>query len=100
MNIHKNASMTPKGRAHLVQQIDLIGLIPAAEAAGISPRTARKWHARHGAQGAAGLLDRSSRPRRSPQRSAATKLERAVALRRTQRLTYERIAERIARSAA
>ena len=46
MNIHKNASMTPKGRAHLVQQIDLIGLIPAAEAAGISPRTARKWRCR------------------------------------------------------
>jgi transposase InsO family protein len=95
MNIHKNASMTPKGRAHLVQQIDLIGLIPAAEAAGISPRTARKWHGRHAAQGAAGLLDRSSRPRRSPQRSDVTKLERAVALRRTQRLSYECIAERV-----
>jgi hypothetical protein len=45
MNVHKNASMTPKGRAHLVQQIDLVG------------RTARKWHARHAAQGSAGLLD-------------------------------------------
>ena len=88
MNI-KNAFMTSKGRAHLVQQIDLIGLIPAASAAGISPRTARKWHGRHAAQGDAGLLDRSSRPWRSPQRSDATKLERAVALRRTQRLSYE-----------
>ena len=36
MNIHKNASMTPKGRPHLVQEIDRIRLIPAAEAAGIS----------------------------------------------------------------
>ncbi|TXK26430.1 IS481 family transposase, partial [Ottowia sp. GY511] len=38
MNTHKNASLTPKGRAHLVSQIALIGLMPAAEAAGISTR--------------------------------------------------------------
>ena len=66
MNIHRNVSTTPKGRAHLVQQIDLLGLIVAAAAVGISPRTARKWHGRHAAHGAAGLLDRSSRPRRCP----------------------------------
>ncbi|RRN76884.1 IS481 family transposase [Pseudoxanthomonas sp. SGD-10] len=95
MNIHKNASMTPKGRAHLVREIDRIGLKPAAAAAGLSPRTARKWQQRHATEGAAGLLDRSSRPQRCPQRSQADKVERAVALRRTQRLTYERIAERV-----
>jgi transposase InsO family protein len=95
MNIHKNASMTPKGRAHLVQEIDRMGLIPAAEAAGISARTARKWHTRHAAQGAAGLLDRSSRPHRSPRRGDPHKVERAVALRRTQRLGYQCIAERV-----
>jgi len=95
MNTHKNASMTARGREHLVREIDRIGLTPAAEAAGVSPRTARKWHARHATEGAAGLLDRSSRPLRSPGRSDASKLERAVALRRTQRLTYERIAERV-----
>ena len=87
--------MTAKGRARLVREVDRIGLRPAAEAAGLSPRTARKWHERHEAEGAAGLLDRSSRPRRSPERSDASKLERAVALRPTQRLTYERIAERV-----
>ena len=95
MNTHENASMTPKGRAHLVREIDRIGLRPAAEAAGLSPRTARKWGRRHAAEGAGGLLDRSSRPLHSPSRSDARKLERAVALRRTQRLTYEHIAERI-----
>ena len=95
MNSHKNASLTPKGRAHLVERIDLIGLMPAAEAAGISPRTARKWRARHRAQGASGLLDRSSKPRCSPRRCDARKLERALALRRTQRLTYTQIAERV-----
>ena len=41
------------------------------------------------------MHDKSSRPARSPRRSDARKLERAVALRRTQRLTYERIAERV-----
>ncbi len=95
MNIHKNASMTPKGRAHLIREIDRLGLKPAAAAAGLSPRTARKWQRRYGAEGAAGLLDRSSRPLRCPRRSDATKIERAVALRRNQRLTYERIAERV-----
>jgi transposase InsO family protein len=95
MNIHKNASMTPKGRAHLVREIDRIGLKPAAAAAGLSPRTARKWRHRHAVESAVGLVDRSSRPLHCPRRSDASKIERAVALRRTQRLTYECIAERV-----
>ena len=94
MNIHKNASMTPRGRAHLVREIDRIGLKPAAAAAGLSNRTAHKWRRRWASEGASGLLDRSSRPR-CPRRSAASKVERAVALRRNQRLTYEHIAERV-----
>lgn len=95
MNIHKNASMTPKGRAHLVKEIARVGLKPAAAAAGLSTRTARKWQRRFAQEGRAGLLDRSSRPRGCPQRSCASKIERAVALRRNQHLTYERIAERV-----
>lgn len=95
MNTHKNASLTPKGRAHLVAQIALVGLMPAAEAAGISARTARKWQRRFAAEGVTGLMDRSSRPVRSPRRADAGKIERAVALRRTQRLTYAQIAERV-----
>ena len=62
MNIHKNASMTPKGRAHLVKEIARLGLKPAAAAAGLSVRTARKWQQRYAQEGSAGLLDRSSRP--------------------------------------
>jgi len=95
MNIHKNASMTPKGRAHLVREIERIGLKPAAAAAGLSPRTARKWQLRWASEGAAGLHDRSSRPAHCPRRSDATKIERAVALRRSQHLTYACIAERV-----
>ena len=95
MNIHKNASMTPKGRAHLVREIDRIGCKAAAAAAGLSTRTAAKWHRRFALQGAEALADRSSRPKRSPARSCPTKIERAVALRRNQRLSYDRIAERV-----
>lgn len=40
----------------------MMGLRPAAEAAGISLRTARKWQRRFETEGEAGLLDRSSRP--------------------------------------
>lgn len=41
------------------------------------------------------MADRSSRPHRSSRRGDATKLERAVALRRTERLGSECIAERV-----
>ena len=95
MNIHKNASLTPRGRAHLVKEVDRLGLTAAASAAAVSTRTARKWKRRHVAGGASALADLSSRPHRSPRRSDASKVERAVALRRTQRLSYDRIAERV-----
>ena len=76
MNSHKNASLTPRGRAHLVQEIERIGLMSAAEAADISARTARKWRGRLASQGPDGLADRSSRPQRSPRRCPAAKLDR------------------------
>jgi len=65
MNIHKNARLTPIGRERLVAAM-LSGRTPeaAARAAGVCPRTAYKWLARFKAEGAAGLTDRSSRPRR------------------------------------
>ena len=65
MNIHDNASLTPRGREHMVLQV-LSGQTPeaAARAAGVCPRTARKWVKRYLAEGPAGLHDRSSRPHR------------------------------------
>lgn len=62
MNSHKNARTTFEGRKLLVERIAVLGLIPAAEAAGISVRTARKWRQRFEEFGLAGLYDRSSRP--------------------------------------
>ena len=48
---------------------------------GVSPPTAYKWLARHRADGDAGLADRSRRPRRSPDRTAAAVEAAVVALR-------------------
>jgi transposase InsO family protein len=68
MNTHKNARLTYLRRLELVQDITERGL-SASEAGlhqGVSAVTARKWLGRYLADGAAGLLDKSSRPARSP----------------------------------
>ena len=95
MNSHKNASLTPKGRAHLIKEIQRLGLKPAAAAAGLSCATARKWHRRFVQQGPAGLIDKSSRPHSSPQSTCAHQIQRALGLRKNQRLTLECIAQRL-----
>uniref|UniRef100_E6VMK1 Integrase catalytic region n=1 Tax=Rhodopseudomonas palustris (strain DX-1) TaxID=652103 RepID=E6VMK1_RHOPX len=92
MNIHKNARLTPIGRERLVQAV-LSGQTPkaAAQAAGVCPRTARKWVARFKAEGRAGLADRSSRPRRLYKPTPVATVEQVERLRR-QRLTGKQIA--------
>lgn len=95
MNSHKNASLTPRGREHLVKNIGSQGSRKAAEAAGVSTRTAARWKRRHQLEGVAGLHDRSSRPHRSPTRIGADKAARIEGLRRNQRLGYAQIAERV-----
>jgi len=64
MNIHHNARLTPLGRERMVRAIVEGGQTPqaAARAAGVCPRTARKWVDRFKAEGLAGLAVRSSRP--------------------------------------
>jgi transposase InsO family protein len=64
----------------------------AAAAAGVSVRTAAKWRARWRLEGAEGLLDRSSRPRRQPRRTPPDRVEAIVHLRRL-RMTAAEIAE-------
>jgi transposase len=96
MNIHKNARMTPIGRERLVQAV-MGGQTPeaAARAAGVYPRTVRKWVARFKAEGRAGLMDRSSRPGRLYRPTPATIVEQVEALRR-QRFTGRQIAANLA----
>ena len=48
MNLHRNARLSVKGRELLIERVKNAGwsLTEAAEAAGVSDRTARKWLAR------------------------------------------------------
>ena len=93
MNIHKNARLTLARRMELVKDILEGRLLPCAAAAayGISLPTARKWVGRYLAEGEAGLLDRSSRPRLSPRAISSAKALAIVELRR-RRLIQARIA--------
>jgi transposase InsO family protein len=94
MDIHANARTCPNSRRLLVKRIEEENwsLMVAAEAAGISERSARKWLGRWRAEGEAGLLDRSSAPKRVPSRLSADRLEAIEALRRL-RMTAAEIAE-------
>jgi transposase InsO family protein len=87
VNVHKNARLTPAGRALLVARV-LEGREPVqtvATALGVSRRTAWKWVGRYRAEGRPGLLDRSSRPHRSPTRLAEPLRAEIAALRRARR---------------
>ena len=68
MKLHANARTCPNSRRLIVRRIEEEGwsLAAAAEAAGVSERTAAKWLGRWRAEGEAGLLDRSSAPSRRP----------------------------------
>ena len=99
MNSHKNARLTFEGRKLLVERIGAIGLMPAAEAAGISVRTARKWLKRFNEHGQQGLHDRSSRPAKTRTRLDEALCERIEHLRRS-RMPMRRIAAVVGRSVA
>jgi transposase InsO family protein len=97
VNVHKNARLTIAGRKLLVERIGVTGLRAAAEAAGVSLRTARKWLRRFEQEGLEGLADRSSRPRRT-RGNVDEVLERSIEQLRRLRLPMRRIAELVGRS--
>lgn len=71
----------------------------AAEAAGVSRRTAFKWKRRFVEAGEAALVDRSSRPHRMPRQVHPVRVEEVVRLRR-RRCTGPQIAARVGLSTA
>src|SRR4051794_19122395 len=93
MKVHANAPLGPKGRETMVRRVvDGGWSVPeAAAAAGGSARTCSKWVDRFGADGEAGLLDRSSAPRSIPHRTPDELVEVIVLLRRL-RMTGAEIA--------
>jgi transposase InsO family protein len=85
--------LTVEGRRRLCQRIEAGWTISAAaESMNISRQCAGKWWARYQADGDAGLADRSSRPRRSPNQTAARVERRIVALRQSRKLGPARLA--------
>jgi transposase InsO family protein len=94
MNMHKNARLTPRGRERMVRQIES-GQTPKAVglAAGVCPRTVRKWVDRYRREGLAGLRDRSSRPHRLHRPTPQTVVAQVEALRRGRRTGKQIAAE-------
>jgi transposase InsO family protein len=93
---HKNAPMTPAGRLRMVQAV-LTGetIAEVAHRFAVDRKTVRKWVQRYREGGEAALVDRSSRPRRSPGRTARSTCQRIVLLRQRRR-TMAVIARRLA----
>ena len=76
---HANARLNPHGRQLLIDRV-VVQRWPVAHAAkamGISRQCAYRWVRRWRAEGEVGLVDRSSRPHRSPTRTA-TVVEQAI----------------------
>jgi len=93
MKLHANHRTCPSSRRLICRRVLEEGwtLVQAADAAGCSERTAGKWLRRY-REGDRELLDRSSRPRRSPNRLSLERVHVIEALRRL-RMTAAEIAE-------
>ena len=95
MDVHQNARTTPHSREKIVARAQRgESARDIAAALEICESTVRKWLRRYGAEGVAGLRDRSCRPRRSPAATPAALLAWIERLRR-QRWTGADIAQRL-----
>ena len=94
MKLHGNARTCLHSRRLIVRRLEEQSwtLAQAAEAAGVSVRTASKWRARYLQEGEQGLLDRGSAPGSIPHRTSEERTQAIAALRRL-RLTGAQIAE-------
>jgi transposase InsO family protein len=101
MDMHENASLTPKGREAMARSVIERGLSKASAAREFrtTPRTVGKWVERFRIEGVAGLRDRSSRPHSSPSQ-ATPAVCAAVEVLRRQRHTGEQIAAEVGVSSA
>ena len=94
---HVIAALTPRARLRLARLIVELGWsIPrAAERYDVSWKTAKKWADRFRAEGPAGMVDRSSRPHRQPNRTPVPVVRKIVHLRWKQRLGAVEIGDRL-----
>jgi len=87
VNVHKNAKLTPAGRALLVERVltQRQRWAVVAVGFGVSKRTVGKWVRRWQAEGNVGLRDRSSRPHHCPRQVPGRVVRRIERLRRRRR---------------
>jgi transposase InsO family protein len=91
---HRNAPLSETGRLRLARCVVEDGwpLRRAAERFQVSVTTAQRWASRYRACGAAGMADRSSRPRTSPRRTPTRTERRIIKVRILRRWGPARIA--------
>ena len=84
---HRNARLNVRGRCLLVERVVDLGrpVAHVAKELGVSRQCAHRWIRRYRLEGASGLHDRPSRPRRSPTRTAVELEARVLQVRREQR---------------
>jgi transposase InsO family protein len=95
--VHRNAPLTETGRLRLALCIVDRGwpIARAAERFQVARTTAKKWSDRYRELGPAGMVDRSSRPHRSPRRTPQPIVRKIVHLRFKHRLGPVAIAARV-----
>jgi transposase InsO family protein len=86
--MHKNARLTPRGRAEVARQVGELGRSArrVAQEVHVTERTIRKWVARGASEG---FADRSSRPRSSPRATPPAVVLRIKVLRQQRRTGAE-----------
>lgn len=91
---HANAALTPRARLRLAKLVvdDRWPTTVAAKMFMVSPITARKWVHRYRAEGAAGMVDRSSRPRSMPTKTSPEVVKQIVRVRWRRRFGPAQIA--------
>ena len=91
---HRNAPLSETGRLRLARCVVEDGwpLRRAAERFQVAVSTAARWAGRYRALGEAGMVDRSSRPHRSPNRTPTRTERRIIGVRVTRRWGPARIA--------
>jgi transposase InsO family protein len=90
MDYHYHARLTVHGREQMCRAVveGRLGLCAAAAAYKLSRQTVSKWVWRYRGQGVAGLRDHSSRPHRSPRRTAERVEQQVIELRRSRQAGY------------
>ena len=95
--VHPNAPLTPEGRRRMVACVldDGWTVTATAERFQVDAKTVRKWRDGYLADGVEGLVDRSSRPHRSPNRTRRQVRRKVCRIRKKRRWGADHIAHEV-----